>query len=159
MMPRHPMSFWIEPLPGMSHSTRASPTLSPRRFQTSVLGIFSAVALGLAAFGLFGLMHYSVVQRTKEIGVRKVLGASVFNLCRLLSKEFVWLLIISFFIAAPIAFYFMNNWLQNYQYRTDISWWIFALTGLAAIIITLITISFQSIKAAIANPVRSLRTE
>jgi ABC-type antimicrobial peptide transport system permease subunit len=98
-------------------------------------------------------------QRTKEIGVRKVLGASVFNLWSLLSRQFVLLVVFSFFIAAPIAFYFMNNWLQNYQYRTELSWWIFAAAGSASLLITLLTVSFQSIKAAVANPVKSLRTE
>ncbi len=98
-------------------------------------------------------------QRIKEIGIRKVLGASVFNLWHLLSKEFVMLIIISLFIAAPTAYYFMHNWLQNYQYRTEISWWVFVGAGIGAMVITLLTVSFQAIKAAIANPVKSLRTE
>jgi ABC-type antimicrobial peptide transport system permease subunit len=98
-------------------------------------------------------------QRTKEIGVRKVLGATVINLWVLLSKEFVILVTISLLIASPIALYFMHNWLQNYQYRTDLSWWIFASAGLLTIAIALITVSFQAVKAAVANPVKSLRTE
>ena len=98
-------------------------------------------------------------QRIKEIGVRKVLGASVFNLWQLLSKDFLVLVLISLVIATPVAGYFMNKWLQNYQYHTGISWWIYAVTGLGAILITIITVSFQAIKAAIANPVDSLRSE
>jgi putative ABC transport system permease protein len=87
------------------------------------------------------------------------MGASVFILWRLLSKEFVWLIIISLLIAGPLAYYFMNNWLQQYAYRSGISWWIFAAAGVGAILITLVTVSFQSIKAALMNPVKSLRTE
>ena len=98
-------------------------------------------------------------QRIKEIGVRKVLGASVFNLWGLLSKDFVVMVLISFLIATPIAYYFMHNWLQNYEYRTTLAWWIFAVAGMGALVITLLTVSYQSIKAAIANPVKSLRTE
>jgi ABC-type antimicrobial peptide transport system permease subunit len=98
-------------------------------------------------------------QRTKEIGGRKVLGATVFNVWRLLSKEFITLVIISLLIAIPVAYYFMHNWLQNYQYRAPLSWWIFIVAGSGALLITILTVSFQAIKAAIANPVKSLRSE
>jgi len=98
-------------------------------------------------------------QRTKEIGVRKVLGATVLTIWRLLSKDFVTLIFIAIIIATPIAWYFMSKWLQGYQYRTSIAWWAFAIAGIGAIIITLLTVSYQSIKAALANPVKSLRTE
>ena len=96
---------------------------------------------------------------TKEIGVRKVLGASVFSLWQLMSKDFVALVFVSLLVAIPAAYYFMHNWLLGYEYHTQLSWWIFAVTAIAAILITLITISFQSIKAAMMNPVKSLRSE
>jgi putative ABC transport system permease protein len=99
------------------------------------------------------------VQRTKEIGVRKVLGASVSNIVVLLSKDFIKLIILAFVIASPLAWFIMHNWLQDFAYRINISWWIFLLAGLLAITIALVTISFQSIKAAVANPVKSLRSE
>jgi ABC-type antimicrobial peptide transport system permease subunit len=91
--------------------------------------------------------------------VRKVLGASVFNLWQMLSKEFALLVIISCFIAIPLAWYYLSQWLQHYEYKTDISWWVFILSGAGALLITGITVSFQAIKAAVANPVKSLRTE
>ena len=121
--------------------------------------VFAALAIFISCLGLFGLASFVAEQRTKEIGVRKVLGASVFNLWKLLSKDFVMLVMISLLVSTPIAYYFMHNWLQNYQYRTNLSWWIFAAAGVGALLITLLTVSFQSIKAAIANPVKSLRTE
>ena len=120
---------------------------------------FAALAIFISCMGLFGLASFIAEQRRKEIGVRKILGATVFSLWRLLSKEFAVLVIISFCIATPVAYYFLHNWLQNYQYRTNLSWWIFAAAGFGALLITLLTVSFQSIKAAIANPVKSLRTE
>lgn len=120
---------------------------------------FSCLAIFISCLGLFGMAMFMAEQRTKEIGVRKVLGASVFGLWRLLSKDFVSLAIISLIIAAPIAWYFMAKWLQGYEYRTPISWWIFAVTGIGALLVTLFTVSYQSIKAALANPVKSLRSE
>lgn len=124
------------------------------------LATFSGMlAIFISCLGLFGLASFVAEQRTKEIGVRKVLGASVFNLWRLLSKEFLALVIIAFLIAAPVAYYFMFHWLQDYQYRVELSWWIFMAAGSGALMITLLTVSFQAIKAALANPVKSLRTE
>ncbi|MCR8561614.1 ABC transporter permease [Mucilaginibacter sp. BJC16-A38] len=122
-------------------------------------GFFAILAILISCLGLFGLASFVAEQRTKEIGVRKILGASVLNLWGMLSKDFVMLVIASILIATPLAFYFMYNWLQKYQYRTDLSWWIFAGAGVGAMVITLLTVSFQAIKAAIANPVRSLRSE
>ena len=122
-------------------------------------GVFATLAIFISCLGLFGLASFVAEQRFKEIGVRKVLGATVVNLWALLSKDFVQLVILSQLIASPIAYYFMRKWLMNYHYRTDISWWVFGVTCGGALIITLITVSFQSIKAATANPVNSLRSE
>lgn len=120
---------------------------------------FAILAILISCLGLFGLASFVAEQRTKEIGIRKVLGASILNVWSLLSKDFIVLVGIAFTIATPIAYYFLDNWLQQYQYRTDISWWIFALSGVGALLITLLTVSFQAIKAALMNPVKSLRSE
>ena len=120
---------------------------------------FAILAIFISCLGLFGMASFVAEQRTKELGVRKVLGATVFGLWRLMSTDFVALVIISLLIAVPIAHYFMHNWLQHYTYRTELSWWVFALTGAGAVIITLLTVSYQSIKAALMNPVKSLRSE
>jgi len=120
---------------------------------------FAILAIFISCLGLFGLASFIAEQRTKEIGVRKVVGASIFNIWNLLSKEFIGLVIISLCIASPIAWYCMNNWIQKYTYHTHISWWIFVSAGAGALIITLLTVSFQALKAAVANPVKSLRTE
>jgi len=121
--------------------------------------IFAAIAIFLSCLGLYGLASFMAVQRIKEVGIRKVLGASVSNVIYLFSKEFIILIAIAFVIASPIAWYFMDDWLRDYPYRINLSWWIFLAGGIGAIIIALITVSFQAIKAAIANPVKSLRTE
>ena len=122
-------------------------------------GFFAILAIFISCLGLFGLASFVAEQRTKEIGVRKVLGATILNVWRLLSKDFVLLVFISLLIASPLAYYFMHGWLENYRYRITISWWIFALAGMIAFLLTLTMVSFQAIKAAIANPVKSLRTE
>jgi ABC-type antimicrobial peptide transport system permease subunit len=121
--------------------------------------IFAAIAIFLSCLGLYGLALFMAVQRTNEVGIRKVLGASADKIVYLFSKEFIMLIAIAFAIATPIAWYFMHNWLQNYAYRIIISWWLFAAGGFVAIIIALATISFQTIKAAFANPVNSLRSQ
>jgi ABC-type antimicrobial peptide transport system permease subunit len=125
----------------------------------NLASFFAILAIFISCLGLFGLASFITEQRTKEIGVRKVLGASVFNLWQLLSKEFVALVAIALLISIPVAYYIMHNWLQDYQYRIDISWGIFAAAGTGALLVTLLTISYQSIKAALMNPVKSLRTE
>jgi len=124
-----------------------------------VFAIFSGFAIFIACLGLLGLSLFATAQRTKEIGVRKVLGASVTNIVVLLSKDFIRLVIIAFVIASPVAWYVMHNWLRDFAYRINISWWVFLAAGLLAVIIALGTISFQAIRVAIANPVKSLRTE
>ncbi len=126
---------------------------------SKLAAFFAILAVFISCLGLFGLASFVAEQRTKEIGIRKVVGASVFNLWKLLSKEFILLVIISCCIATPIAYYYMNQWLHNYNYRTTITWYVFALAIGGALMITLLTVSFQAIKAAIANPVKSLRTE
>jgi putative ABC transport system permease protein len=120
---------------------------------------FSFLAIIIACLGLFGLATYIAEQRTKEIGIRTVLGATVTNIVGMLSKDFIKLVLISFAFATPIAWWFMNKWLQDFASRIDLSWWIFALTGITALLIALVTLSFQAIRAAISNPVKSLRTE
>jgi putative ABC transport system permease protein len=118
-----------------------------------------AIAIFISCMGLFGLATFTAQQRTKEIGIRKVLGANVAGIVSMLSMDFLKLVLLAFVIASPVAYYFMHQWLQNFAYRINISWWVFALAGLAAVLIALLTVSFQAIKAAIANPVKSLRTE
>lgn len=120
---------------------------------------FSVLAIFIACLGLFGLAAFTAEQRTKEIGVRKVLGATVTGIARLLSKDFFKLVLISFVIAVPFAYWLMHKWLLDFAYRTEISWWVFVFAGVSAVFIALLTVSFQAIKAAMANPVKSLRTE
>ncbi len=120
---------------------------------------FAILAIFICCLGLFGMASFMAERRTKEIGVRKVLGASVLNLWTMLSRDFLMLVFIALLIAIPMAYYFMHSWLQNYEYRSEISWWIFAVAGLGILVITLVTVSFQSIKAALMNPVTSLKAE
>ncbi|MEM1135160.1 MAG: FtsX-like permease family protein [Bacteroidota bacterium] len=125
----------------------------------SLSSVFAMLAILISSLGLFGLATYMAEQRRKEIGIRKILGASTSQLWQMLSKDFVVLVIISCLVAAPLAYYFLENWLQNFEYRTKISWWVFILAGLGALLITLFTVSFQAIKAALMNPVKSLKSE
>src|SRR6185437_2492654 len=126
---------------------------------SSLLSWATGLAIFISCLGLLGLVIYTTTQRTKEIGVRKVLGASVPDIVAIITKDFLLLIAIAFVIAAPLAWIGMNKWLDNFAYRTDISWWIFALGISVMIIIAILTLGFQTIKAAIANPVKSLRTE
>jgi ABC-type antimicrobial peptide transport system permease subunit len=121
--------------------------------------LFAAIAIFLSCLGLYGLASFMAAQRIKEVGIRKVLGATTGNIIYLFSREFILLIAIAFAVATPVSWYYMHQWLQDYAYRIHISWWLFAAGGLVAIIIALMTISFQAIKAAVANPVKSLRTE
>jgi putative ABC transport system permease protein len=126
---------------------------------SSLFTTASIWAIFIACMGLFGLATFTVESRTKEIGIRKVLGASIMNITTLLSKDFLILVVISTLIASPIAYYFMDKWLQDFAYRINISWWMFALAGVLSLAIALLTVSYQAIRAAMANPVKSLRTE
>jgi putative ABC transport system permease protein len=126
---------------------------------SSLLWIFTGMAIVVGCMGLFGLAAFSAEQRTKEIGIRKVLGASVTSIVTMLSKNFLRPVLIASVIAFPIAWFLMNKWLEDFPYRVNISWWIFGIAAIAALVIALITVSFQTIKAAISNPVKSLRTE
>ena len=121
--------------------------------------IFSGVAIFISCLGLLGFAAYTAQVRTREIGVRKVLGASVGGILRLLALDFMKLVLIAIVIATPASWYFMNKWLEDFAYKINVGWFVFVLAGLLAIVIALVTISFQSIKAALANPVKSLRRE
>ena len=126
---------------------------------SQLVNVFALMAMVICGLGLYGLVAFTVGQRTKEIGIRKVLGASVASIVTLLSKDFLKLILIAIILASPLAWWAMNQWLNDFAYKIDIGWWVFALAGLLAIVIALLTVSFQSIKAALANPVKSLRSE
>ena len=125
----------------------------------SILGIFAGLTIFIACLGLFGLVTFIAEQRIKEIGIRKVLGASVFGIVSLLSKSFIKLVVVSIILASPIAYYVMNRWLQDFAFRINIEWWVFVVAGVSAVVIALLTVSYQAIKAALMNPVKSLKTE
>ncbi|MBS1529640.1 MAG: ABC transporter permease, partial [Bacteroidetes bacterium] len=125
----------------------------------TLFSIFAGIAIFISCLGLLGLATYTAQVKVKEIGIRKVLGASVANITAMLSKDFLKLVLLSLVIAVPIAWYVMYKWLQDYAYQIKIQWWVFALAGISAIVIAFLTISFQAIKAALANPVKSLRSE
>jgi ABC-type antimicrobial peptide transport system permease subunit len=120
---------------------------------------FSGLGIFIACLGLLGLAMSTAEQRTREIGIRKVLGASVTNLVALLSKDFLKLVVVAFVIATPVAWYLVQTWLGKFAYKIDVHWWIFGIAGLLALLIALLTVSFQSIKSAMTNPVKSLRSE
>ena len=127
--------------------------------QGTLAGLFAALTIFISCLGLYGLATYMAENRVKEIGGRKVLGASVTGITALLSKDFIRLVIISFVIAAPISWWAMHKWLEDYTYRVPIQWWVFGISCLLTVFIALLTVSYQAIRAATANPVRSLRTE
>ena len=127
--------------------------------QGTLASLFAGLTIFISCLGLFGLATYMAENRIKEIGVRKVLGASVTKITTLLSKDFIILVLIAFIIAVPLAYLGVSKWLQNFEYRVTIQWWVFAIACFLSVAIALLTVSFQAIKAAIANPVKSLRTE
>jgi putative ABC transport system permease protein len=127
--------------------------------QQAVLSIFSAIAIFIACLGLFGLASYTAIKRTKEIGVRKVLGSSIQNICFLLSKDLLRPVLLGTLLATPVGYYAMNKWLQSFAYRIDLHWWMFGVAVFTAMVIALLTVGSQAIKAALANPIKSLRTE
>ena len=150
--------------PGSPYTYEFADAEYARKFSLQVLigklvGLFAILAVALSCLGLFSLATYAAEQRTKEIGIRKVLGASVPNLWLLLTRDFLYLVGIACLIASPIAWYFTSNWLNNYTYRITVSFEVFAWTYVLALVVTLVTISFQTVKAALANPIRSIRTE
>ena len=120
---------------------------------------FSILAIFISCLGLFGLVSLAAIQRTKEIGIRKVLGANVSNILTLLSKDFLKLVLIASIIAFPLAWWAMTAWLKDFEYRVDIEWWVFAVAGILSVFIALLTVGYQAVRAALSNPVKNLRTE
>ena len=155
---------WKAMAPGMPFNHRFLDESFDEMYRTeqrvsSIALTFAILAIVVACLGLFGLASFIAEQRTKEIGIRKVLGLSMEGIVKLLSKDFVKLVLIAFVIASPVAWYFMNQWLQDFAFRVDIGWWIFALAGVLALAIALLTVSYQAVKSALTNPVKSLRAE
>jgi putative ABC transport system permease protein len=157
-------SKWKALAPGMPFSYRFMNDSFNEMYRSeqragTIAIVFAVLAILIACLGLFGLVTFMAEQRTKEIGIRKVLGASVGNVVTMLSKDFLLLVVMASILAFPVAWWAMNKWLQDFEYRISISAWVFISAGIAAVLIALATVSFQAIKAAIANPVKSLRTE
>ncbi len=157
-------SAWHKDLPGVPFEYQFLDDVVQKQYESeqtlgNIINSFTLMAILISSLGLFGLASFSAEQRSKEIGIRKVLGASVSGIVQLLSKDFLKLVLISFVIASPIAWWAMNKWLQGFNYRVSITWWMFALAGLIAICVAMFTVSFQAIKAAVANPTKSLKTE
>jgi putative ABC transport system permease protein len=155
---------WHKNLPGVPFEYQFLDEVMQKQYESeetlgNIINSFTLMAILISSLGLFGLASFSAEQRSKEIGIRKVLGASVSGIVQLLSKDFVKLVLFSFVIATPIAWWAMNQWLSAFAYRTPISWWMFALAGMIAVFIAIITVSFQAIRAAVANPTKSLKTE
>jgi putative ABC transport system permease protein len=127
--------------------------------QGRLFGFFAGIAIFIACLGMFGLASFAAATRTKEVGIRKVLGASIASIVGLLSRDFIRLVLLAMVIAAPIVWYFMQGWLQNFAYRIELQWWVFLAAGSGALLIAMISVSYQSIRAAVANPVESLKNE
>lgn len=141
------------------HSLMMTKKFKEEQRSERLFTIFSGLTIFISCLGLLGLVSYAAEQRSKEIGVRKVLGASVGSIIRLMSSDFIKLIFFAIIIAIPIAWWSMNKWLEDFTYRIEIQWWLFVLSGLIAMIIALLTVGFQAVKAARANPVCSLRDE
>ncbi len=157
-------ALWKAISPGMPFSYRFLDQSFDKMYESdqrvgTIVLVFASLAIFIACLGIFGLATFMAEQRTKEIGIRKVLGASIGGIVQLLNKDFIRLVAIAFVIATPLAWWAMHQWLQNYVFRTSLSWWIFGITGAITLLLALVTVSFQSIRAAIINPVKSLRTE
>ncbi len=157
-------SAWHKDLPGVPFEFQFLDDVVQKQYESeqtlgNIINSFTLMAIVISALGLFGLASFSAEQRSKEIGIRKVLGASVSGIVQLLSKDFLKLVLISFVIATPIAWWAMNKWLQGFKYRVPVTWWMFGLAGLIAVLIAFFTVSFQAVKAAVANPTKSLKTE
>lgn len=157
-------NIWEAQFPGYPFEYRFFNEMFDQQYKADqrfgkIVGVFSGFTLLITCLGLLGLTAYSVSRRAKEIGIRKVLGASVASVVALLSKDFMKLVLVSILLATPLAWYAMNRWLEDFAYRIELSWWMFALAGLLVIAIALLTVSFQSVKAALMNPVKSLRSE
>jgi putative ABC transport system permease protein len=155
---------WKAMAPGMPFSHRFLDESFDEMYRTeqrvsNIALTLAILAIVVACLGLFGLASFIAEQRTKEIGIRKILGLSIEGIVKLLSKDFLKLVLIAFVVASPIAWYAMHRWLQDFAFRVDISWWVFALAGFLALCIAMLTVSFQAIRAAMANPIKSLRTE
>ena len=156
--------FWKKELPDKEFKGSFLDENTQRWFKkeqqlSTIYSIAAGIAIIISCMGLFAIALLMIEQRIKEIGVRKSLGASVQGIVTMLSKDFIKLVLLSIIIASPIAWYAMNNWLKDFAYHISIQWWVFAATGLLAIIIALLTVSYQSIRAALMNPVKSLRSE
>ncbi|HLA59198.1 MAG TPA: FtsX-like permease family protein, partial [Puia sp.] len=157
-------SVWRKNLPAVPFEFRFLDEVMEKQYESeetlgNIINSFTLMAILISSLGLFGLASFSAEQKSKEIGIRKVLGASVAGIVRLLSKDFLKLVGIAILISIPIAWWAMSKWLQGFNYRVPIAWWMFTLAGIIAIIIAIFTVSFQAIKAAVANPVTSLRSE
>jgi putative ABC transport system permease protein len=157
-------TIWQKDLPGTPFEYAFLDTEVQKQYESEItlskiINVFTGMAILISCLGLFGLAAFSAEQRNKEIGIRKVLGASVTGVVQLLSKDFLRLVVIAFVIATPIAWWAMNKWLQTFAYKVPLAWWMFAGAGGIALFIALVTVSSQAIRAALANPVRSLRSE